>query len=634
MPQTANEKLADLAIRNQVNVLRYTEGQLRAIRRLLREAEIDLTRRLFAAGTDFSRARLGKMLSAVNSQIQELEKALFGHSQAQLGDFARQQAGVALVDIQSTLKGLGISLTTPNFDLIAKAATSRPIHGKLLKDWWKEWGAATRAAVQQQVRLGLVENESIDAIVRRIRGTRANRFTDGVLRVKTRHAEALVRTAVNSVATQAKNDVYEANEDVVEAVEWAATLDGKTTPICQARDGKMAAIGGRDQATIPASSRLKPPSARPPAHVNCRSTILPVITDWAALGLKDPPESTRASLGGPVSNKLDYEGWLRQQLDKPGGLKFVEGVLGKAKTQLFIKGKLSLTRFVDKAGRAYSLNDLKRLNPKAWKVAFAGKGGLNKPAPKPKPKIKKPKPAKPKTSKGLKGITEVFDGSTSDGVTMARLQEILAEIPGAAAQVRLFNGFLKKHKTGSVFALESHTMSSGYHHIRAGVREYIKTLPPAHRAGFSLEAVVKHVAHNSPAGGYTADAFNFVVIRLRKDAGKLAQASGKELAEGVKDALRRWKDNTRSNVFTFGSKIQLETRHVQNWLHEMGHQIHFRAGSPSIPAHLPRVSRYSATDSKEWFAEHFSAWVMNRAALLKEMPEVVKYIDDLVASVL
>jgi SPP1 gp7 family putative phage head morphogenesis protein len=321
------------------------------------------------------------MLDAVREFTQAIEKQLFQFSQASLGDLARQQAGVGFTELEETLaqlaeinarakaSGIGFNLTKPNFNLIATAATAKPIHGKLLRQWWKEWGDAVRAAVAQQVRLGIAENESIDSIVRRILGTKARNYRDGILIVKRRNAEALVRTMVNHVASQAKNSVYEANDDVIEAVEWNATLDGRTTPICQARDGKRAAIGGRDQTSIPSGSRLKPPTARPPAHIGCRSTILPVITDWESLGLKNPPASTRASLNGQVANDLDYETWLKKQ-----NKSFIRSVLGKKKTDLFLKGKVSLGRFVDLKGNSYTLEDMKRLNPKAWALAFGAKG--------------------------------------------------------------------------------------------------------------------------------------------------------------------------------------------------------------------------------------------------------------------
>jgi len=92
---TANERLADLGILNQVNVLRYTQGQMDAIRKLLRQSEIDLTRRLWDANTDFARARLKDMLAAVSQYAREVERQMFGHAQENLLKFGKQQAGQA-----------------------------------------------------------------------------------------------------------------------------------------------------------------------------------------------------------------------------------------------------------------------------------------------------------------------------------------------------------------------------------------------------------------------------------------------------------------------------------------------------------------------------------------------------------
>ena len=46
---------------------------------------------------------------------------------------------------------------------------------------------------------GVVQGEDVDTLVRRIRGTRAQRYADGVMEVNRRGAEAMVRTAVAEV---------------------------------------------------------------------------------------------------------------------------------------------------------------------------------------------------------------------------------------------------------------------------------------------------------------------------------------------------------------------------------------------------------------------------------------------------
>lgn len=664
---TANERLASLGIRNQVQVLRYTEHQLQSIRKLLREAEIDLSGKLWRANTDYSKSRLKDMLTATSQYAREIERQLFEYEQVNLLKFGQQQAGQAFSDLDDVLapllpKGLGISLTTPDFALIAKAALARPMHGKLLKEWWTEWGDGVQAAVSQKIRLGLAENESIDGIVRSIIGTKKNRYKDGILDLKRRHAEALVRTAVNSVATQAKNDVYEDNDDVIDSIQWNSTLDGSTTPICQARDGKRVAIGGRDQSSIPASDRLTPTGARPPAHVNCRSTIVPVISDWQSLGLEDPPASTRASMNGQVSDKLNYEEWLKGQ-----DLEFIESVLGKTKAQLFLKGQLSLGKFVDRAGNTVSLTQLKAAHPKAWKMAFHGQGGMKKKTPKPKAKpapvtTPKARPAAATRSagkvQGAQGVPEVFIGQkTKEKMTMGRLQELLAQIPGAEAQLSQLNAFMAKYKTGTLFASASALRTrAGFKSLMPSFKSWNKKLGDPPKKPVPLPEHLKKymddvaVAEDGPVysrapktWGYTSNTENYVVMPTDQQTGAFGAARPSEIPASIAQVIKTRKESTRINEL-IGSMSQsaawvdgtAHTRRIITWVHEMGHQVHFRAGTPDMPKWMinKRLTQYSYTNHKEFHAEHFAAWVLNREAMLEWNPDLVKYFDDMMEKVL
>ena len=64
----------------------------------------------------------------------------------------------------------------------------------------------------------------------------------------------------------------------------------------------------------------------PPNHFNCRSVLIPVLKPWSEASNQvtevvrakstkrqadETIESLQASMGGPVSADLDYEGWLK-----------------------------------------------------------------------------------------------------------------------------------------------------------------------------------------------------------------------------------------------------------------------------------------------------------------------------------
>ena len=96
--------------------------------------------------------------------------------------------------------------------------------------------------VYDQLNVGIVQGETLPQLVRRLRGTRANGFTDGVMDISRRDATRLVRTQFNAVANTAQLAVYDANPQSIRAVRWLSTLDSRTSLVCIARSGLLYSI--------------------------------------------------------------------------------------------------------------------------------------------------------------------------------------------------------------------------------------------------------------------------------------------------------------------------------------------------------------------------------------------------------
>lgn len=217
-----------------------------------------------------------------------------------------------------------------------------PVQGRVMGKWWAGQRLASRVGFAQQVRLGLAEGETLDQIVRRVRGRKVGRrFVGGVLSTSTRNAEALVRTAINQIANAAQQETYQANEDITEEYQYVATLDSRTSAICRATDGRI--------------FRYDDPRRKiPPLHFACRSVTIPVVK-WRSLKLARPPAGERASAFGPVQAGLDYGDWLRRQ---PAGVQ--DQILGVGKGKLFRAGKVSLRDLVRTDGTEIPLAELAR----------------------------------------------------------------------------------------------------------------------------------------------------------------------------------------------------------------------------------------------------------------------------------
>ena len=189
----------------------------------------------------------------------------------------------------------GAMMTLPNGDTVEKAFR----------------GIATRnqELLARTIRAGVFSGESTSQIARKLVG-KLNFNTlkaGGQAKLATHQIKTVVRTSVNQVQNQASQSVYAANSKVAPKYEYVATLDSKTSKICQRLDGQKFTYN-------------KGPT--PPQHFNCRSTTVPVV-DYEGLskrkgfeGLTEPPVGkvvSRPSATGRVPQGTQYGDWLLQQ---------------------------------------------------------------------------------------------------------------------------------------------------------------------------------------------------------------------------------------------------------------------------------------------------------------------------------
>jgi SPP1 gp7 family putative phage head morphogenesis protein len=219
-----------------------------------------------------------------------------------------------------------------------------------LTEWMQGLEAGKAAKIRDALRIGYVEGQTIDEMVRRIKGTKARQYQDGIIEITRRDAETVVRTAISHTANHTRQKFYEQNDDLVKGVKWVSTLDSRTSPVCQARDGTI----------YPVDS-----GPRPPAHHNCRSSTTPVLKSWKELGipLDELPTGTRASMDGQVPADTTYNQWLK---GKSSAMQ--DDILGPTKGKLFRAG-MPVDRFVNKAGDVLTLEELRKRDAEYFRKA-------------------------------------------------------------------------------------------------------------------------------------------------------------------------------------------------------------------------------------------------------------------------
>lgn len=334
-----NDLLADRFVMQQIRLSRLGNGVARHIIVALRRFDRQLAQIIAAFGSGHP-SGLGpaQLAGALNSAYASAASAI----ETDLRELGFLEADVAFRIVATALpEKLAVTFARPAPAQVL-AAVAQPIQGRTLREWFHGMLTATYNRVRDAIRLGVVEGKPTQGIVAQVRR---------VLEVDRRGAVAIARTLVNGVSTAARQVTLDQNGSLFSGVQWVSTLDARTTPICQSRDGKV----------FPLDS-----GPRPPAHINCRSTIVPVVKGARALGL---PPATRASVDGQVAETVTYGEWLKRQ---PSSVQ--NEVLGKQRAELFRKGKLTLDRFIDSEGRYYTLEELRRREAKEWRRVFGARG--------------------------------------------------------------------------------------------------------------------------------------------------------------------------------------------------------------------------------------------------------------------
>jgi len=345
MIEPVNHRILDGAIRHAVALERVKTTEVRRLVRFLNEkVEPDLLARLarhLGRGT-MTEKRLKDLKDAVTGVTTGGYARLGEHLSERLNEIGLAEAEWNRAMLQWAMPaGITVDLRSPHIGILKASLARSRVQGELVQDLVKLSGQATARKVMGQIRVGLAQGEGIDRIVRRIRGTRARGYADGILSTSRRNIEAIVRTSISDIVNRAGEAVYEANRDVVKGVQLVATLDTRTTDICIHYDGQVFDVGE---------------GPRPPFHYGCRTRTVPVLRSWRQLGIKagELEPGTRASMDGQVSEKLTYNEWLKKQ---PAAVQ--DEVLGPTRGRLYREGKVKIERFsVD--GRRLTLEELRR----------------------------------------------------------------------------------------------------------------------------------------------------------------------------------------------------------------------------------------------------------------------------------
>jgi SPP1 gp7 family putative phage head morphogenesis protein len=325
-----NAEILERIIAHGIDLDHYSNYEVRRIVSFLNGTmEPEIVRQLQKyAGKDWTVRRLTALRAAVHAIISAGYRQMRSDVKADLRELARieSQWNKAML---SGLVPVEVSLVAPPLAVLRGMIRQAAIDGRFVSEWLGDLEPATLARVNRALMIGVTMGEGVDQIVRRIAGTRANQYRDGVLERSRRDLEAIVRTAVSGVSNNVRHETYRASRQVIKAVMFVATLDTATCIVCGHLDGNTYDI---DE------------GPRPPIHGNCRCTTSPVLKSWQELGiaLREASAGTRASMDGQVPATVKFGDWLRRRSAAEQ-----DRILGQTRGRLYRSGQVRFRDFVD-----------------------------------------------------------------------------------------------------------------------------------------------------------------------------------------------------------------------------------------------------------------------------------------------
>jgi hypothetical protein len=223
--------------------------------------------------------------------------------------------------------------------------------------------------------------------------------------------------------------------------------------------------------------------------------------------------------------------------------------------------------------------------------------------------------------------------STVKGVSNDSLNTLLNAIKQteSAPQIEQLGQFLAQYKVKSLFLKQAEMgmSNAGAKAIEGTVKDYLQNDKYHPRRLFTANSYRR-------SWGFTSSSYDHVNVKVAAST-RLDKVDVNELRQVV--ALAGQFHQQGGTKFSLSSiaRTYADGKHnsgtVITWLHEVGHQLHFKAGSPPIPI-KSGFTQYSGYNHYEWHAEHFAAWVLNRSALAEFNADIAAYFDMLVQQVL
>lgn len=394
MADSVNDQLADAAIQHAVDLQRLSADQVAKVIDQLDDLATEVAAKLRKGGqTAFQQQRAKALLAQLAGTVDERYQGIAAQHVRDLAKLAGVESSFARASLDQAI-GVPVATTALSEHQLAAVADDALIEGRRVKEWWSAQGESYKGVLRREITNGYLSGEGVDKITQRLLGSKD---TPGAFVGPRHQAEALVRTSIQQVASDARLASYRQNSDIIKYIQHHSTLDTRTSEICKARDGLLYTLDGEPV------GHDKPFQSGIPYHWNCRSTWVSVLKSWdelagpkalppergkqevpfeelftkrlqsrgwSAAKIADAKANARSSLDGAVPSTLDFDSWLTLKEAQEPGWAVRNGVLTAAKHRLWSAGKIKMADLIDQTGNELSIEQLEELVTKGSTAAL------------------------------------------------------------------------------------------------------------------------------------------------------------------------------------------------------------------------------------------------------------------------
>ena len=351
--------LVEIASRHSVYIERLKASEFNKFEKFLRMMDALLKKRL--AGKDLTEFSVGRIEKLIKSVVMDLSLINRKYLDKLNKDFAELAAYEAEFETRALNQVVKNEYIIPTSTQLNAAVLTNPMSvygidkGELLTPFLKDHTNKQIKQVANAIRTGFYQGQTTNQILQAVRGTRKNKFTDGILHTTNKAAEMMVRTSVQHVANQARQETWKQNSDIIEGYMISVTFDSRTSEICRVEGEKREVYKVGDGPV-------------PPLHIGCRSSTVAVLSDKVRAILdQDRKRFSRGDDGAEwIAHDQGYYAWLKTQSKE---FQLSTG-LGKTRVELLRNGGLTSKRFSElqlhKNFKPMTLDEMREIEPLAF----------------------------------------------------------------------------------------------------------------------------------------------------------------------------------------------------------------------------------------------------------------------------